>query len=325
MVDKLDPVVAEETDQDSLSTLLAHEKLHGTRERDYSAPRPDYYYFKPSCKYLLVEDATGRNRPVMVKEYAGKDRGWPELHEHFLKFSSSTSDLPPSVEESANLAHDLRERARTLYVEQMPYRDEQPPAPSLKRSNSCNLRNIAVTPLPEAMPYDKASGNSVVLTSNIASTSAANHTPGYVNGMPQLGANRDRAIMQMSKRVQVLKGNARLAAAGKKPSPLGQENRVPESVSRLPLNRRKSTGMEAAPAAAPAREFLSQAQVVSMLRQLRGPTAQTKPSYEERRANRQRVDAGLDQKDQDTASGYCENCRIRYTNLSIVSVLVPPR
>lgn len=316
MLNKLAPVDNEK--HDSLSNLLADEKLNGTRERDFSAPRPDYYYFRPGSKYLLVEDATARHRPVMIKEYT-KDLEWPIIHDQFLRLTTS-SQLPPSVEHSKNLARDLRERAWSLYVENTPFRGEEPPVPTLKRSNS--LREMPVTPLPEELPYhDKASGNSVVITSNIASTSTANMTPNAFagGGGLQLGANKDRAIMQMSKRVQVLKGNARLAASVSQASKRRGEHEVehphragsPERVS-----RRRSTGTET-PAPAATKEFLSQPQVVNMLRQLRAPTTQTKPSYDERVRNREHVDAGYKRKDQDTASGYCENCRVRYNDLSV--------
>ena len=71
------------------------------------------------------------------------------------------------------------------------------------------------------MPYQAASGNSVVLTSNIASTSNArstlgiNLTPNGI-GMSGIAQGKDRRIMQMSKRVQLLKGQtaAKLSAAG---------------------------------------------------------------------------------------------------------------
>ena len=113
MLNKLAPVDNEK--HDSLSNLLADEKLNGTRERDLSAPRPDYYYFRPGSKYLLVEDATARHRPVMIKEYT-KELEWPIIHDQFLRLTTS-SQLPPSVEHSKNLVRDLRERAWSLYVE----------------------------------------------------------------------------------------------------------------------------------------------------------------------------------------------------------------
>lgn len=311
MLDQLAPVG--NAAGDSLSHLLADEKIHGTRERDFSAPRPDFYYFKPGSKFLLIEDATGRNRPVMVKEYNSKDhKDWPCVHEHFLRLTSS-SCLPTSAR-SDNIVKDLRERALSLYVDRVPFRGEEPPQPALKRSQS--LRDLSLTPsLPEAEPYLKASGNSVVITSAIASTSTANTTPGtFVGGVPQLGANKDRAIMQMSKRVQVLKGNARLAASSKKLA-VGVENRDPNEAGPSTLRRRKSTGMDAP--APPVKEFLSQNQVVAMLKQLKAPTTMAKPSYDERLRNREHVDAGYKRKDQDTASGYCENCRVRYQDLSL--------
>ncbi|TXT15995.1 hypothetical protein VHUM_00498 [Vanrija humicola] len=311
MLDQLAPVG--NATGDSLSHLLADEKLHGTRERDFSAPRPDYYYFKPGSKFLLIEDATGRNRPVMVKEYNSKDhKDWPCIHEHFLRLTSS-SCLPTSAR-SDNIVKDLRERALSLYVDRVAFRGEEPPHPTIKRSQS--LRDLSLTPsLPEAEPYLKASGNSVVITSAIASTSTANTAPGtFVGGVPQLGANKDRAIMQMSKRVQVLKGNARLAASGKKVAD-GVENRDPNEAGPSTLRRRKSTGMDAP--TPPVKEFLSQNQVVAMLKQLKAPTTMAKPSYDERVRNREHVDAGYKRKDQDTASGYCENCRVRYQDLSL--------
>ncbi|WOO76811.1 Sporulation-specific protein 6 [Vanrija pseudolonga] len=311
MLDQLAPVG--NAAGDSLSHLLADEKIHGTRERDFSAPRPDFYYFKPGSKFLLIEDATGRNRPVMVKEYNSKDhKEWPCVHEHFLRLTSS-SCLPTSAR-SDNIVKDLRERALSLYVDRVPFRGEEPPQPALKRSQS--LRDLSLTSsLPEAEPYLKASGNSVVITSAIASTSTANTTPGtFVGGVPQLGANKDRAIMQMSKRVQVLKGNARLAASSKKLAG-GVENRDPNEAGPSTLRRRKSTGMDAP--TPPVKEFLSQNQVVAMLKQLKAPTTMAKPSYDERVRNRELVDTGYKRKDQDTASGYCENCRVRYQDLSL--------
>ena len=323
MLDKLAPLDNDTTN--SLSHLLADEKVNGTRERDLSAPRPDYYYFKPGNRYLLVEDATGRNRPVMVKEYPGKERGWPVLHEHFLRLTSS-SQAPPSVKDSKNLAKELRARAIALYVDQVPYRGEMPPAPELKPRSKAG-DDIPLTPVSVSeLPYVKASGNSVVITSAIASTSTANLTPNaFVGGVPQLGANKDRAIMQLSKRVQVLKGNARLAATASAKKAGDIENRAPESTpsggggnNQRDVARRRSTGFDA-PAPAAQKEFLTQAQVIAMLKQLRAPNNLVKPTFEERVKNHEEVEAGYKRKDQDTASGYCENCRIRYTDLSVVS------
>lgn len=284
--------------------MLAEEKLHGTRERDQSAPRPDYYYFRPGSKYVLIEDATGRNRTVMVKEYTAKEQGWPVLHEQFLRLTSSCS-LPRSIKSVDHLHRDLRARAMALYVNHESYNGEEPPAPSLKRSSS--MRDFSIAPMPEELPYVKASGNSVVLTSNIASTSTANNNPTPGGGLVQHPVGK-RGSLQVSKRVEVLKRNMPASR--------------PDSVARLPgLGRRKSmTDTTTGSSFIASKEFLSQAQVVAMLRQIRAPTNMTKPTYDERVANREMVDAGHKRKEQDTASGYCENCRIRYTDLSVVSV-----
>ncbi|WVQ96551.1 hypothetical protein IAU59_003656 [Kwoniella sp. CBS 9459] len=301
----------ENSNKDSLSTLLEDEKLHGTRERDFSAPRPDYYYFKPGNKYLLVEDATGKHRTVLVKEYSHNSKEgpeWPILYDGFLRVSSSMQSTVP--------VEKVRERAWSLYVDREPFEGEQPPN-CIKRSTS--LRAFPSTPrLPEAQPYHEASGNSVVLTSTTASTSTAG-TPlfGGFNGVPGLGANKDRAIMQMSKRVQVLKGNARLAASMKQQEPESAQrhdhlHQQPLS-DKLPPPRRASTGF----APPPAKTFMTQDQVVKMLQQAREPVHDPSITVQMRMRNREKVDMGLKDREQDTAAGYCENCRLRYSDLSV--------
>ncbi|KAL7420722.1 Cdc7p-Dbf4p kinase complex regulatory subunit [Cryptotrichosporon argae] len=325
---------------DSLSHLLEDERLHGTRERDASAPRPDYYYFRPGNKYVLVEDATARARPIMIKEYAHKDGpDWPVLFENFLR---------PGAASCFHVAPDqIRERAWTLYVDRSPYHHEQPPASSedaanasagggagaVRRSQSLRALSTNLPALvPEAAaPYEAASGNSVVLTSNIASTSTASNTPGAngIGGLHALGAHKDRAIAQMSRRVQVLKGNARRHAPGSlalasSTAPSPADRRAPPAAAAsspawptpaAPAYRRASTGMP--PPAPPVKEFMTQDQVVAMLRLLREPAEHTRPTTEQRRRNREKVDADLKRKEQDTAAGYCENCRLRYTDLSV--------
>ncbi|WWC70978.1 uncharacterized protein I206_104931 [Kwoniella pini CBS 10737] len=296
ILSRISPV--ENSNKDSLSTLLEDEKINGTRERDLTAPRPDYYYFKPGSKYLLIEDATGKHRTIMVKEYAYSQKDgpeWPTLYDGFLRVSSSRqSDVPVGK---------IRERAWNLYVERKPFEGEQPPQ-DLKRSTS--LRAFPTTPkLPEAQPYHHASGNSVTLTSTIASTSTAG-TPvfGAFNALPGLGANKDRAIMQLSKRVQVLKGNARLAAA--------KQEEPAQNMTSLLLNRRASMGQPQ-----PVKTFMTQDQLVKMLQQAREPIHETGITVQMRMRNREKVDMGLKGREQDTAAGYCENCRLRYTDLSV--------
>ena len=298
MLDLLAPV--EVSARDSLSTLLEDERLHGTRERDVNAPRPDYYYFKPGSKHLLVEDATGKHRTIMVKEYnskPGEAAEWPILFETFLRPSSS-SITPVPIDE-------LKARAEALYVDCRPYKGEQPPT-VLRRSTS--MHQFPGTPkLPTARPYQNASGNSVVLTSNIASTSTAHPSPMMQDGVPALGTGKDRAILQMSKRVQVLKGNARLAASKR----LSDEQ---------PLAIARRASMSSTSSQSVQKTFMTQDQVVKMLRQARGPVPDDpNVTAAMRIQNRKNVDAGLRARSQDTGAGYCENCRIKFTDFSAVS------
>ena len=303
MLARLAPV--ETVANDSLRSLLEDERIHGTKERDLTAPRPEYYYFKHGSKYLLIEDATGRHRAVMMKEYhiGQKDgSGWPTLFESFLRPSSSTSAQP---------SDQVRQRAWTLYVERKPFGNEAPPVSDLKRS-PC-LGAIPGTPkLPEALPYQNASGNSVVLTSNIASTSTANHSPALF-GPNNMGGFKDRALLQMNRRVQVLKGNARLAAAKR------QKNEL--DLSGLPSNRPSSSTLSSTMSQAPPpqKSFMTQDQLIKMLQQARAPVHETHVTAEMRIKNREKVDAGLKGREQDVAPGYCENCRLRYNDLSVVS------
>lgn len=305
MLDRICPAqpIVKQT-KESLRTLLEDEKIHGTKERDLTAPRKDFYYFKPGSKFVLVEDATGRHRPIMAKEYfsqSGADTKdaleWPILHQSFMRISGHNQTNIPTKK--------LRDRAWALYVERKAFEGERPPC-ELRRATS--MRNIPGTPkLPQAQPYANASGNSVVITSNIASTSCANPSPfGAHLGIPGLGlgASKDRALAQMSKRVQVLKGNARLAA-------FRRPQTQPDDIFAVP-QRRASTGMPPQQ-----KQFMTQQQVVNMLRQAR-EARHEEVAPEIRAANRAKVDKNAHCKDQDSSAGYCENCRVRFRNLAMV-------
>lgn len=310
ILDRLAPVGQAAVQNNSLSTLLQDEKLHGTRERDANAPRPDWYYFRTGSKYILVEDATSKHRTILVKEYQAPSKSAPEypiLFETFLK--------PAPTAETNVPIKDLRARAWSLYVDQEPWKGE--PLPASVQPATVSLRSIIGTPSgPDLQPYHQASGNSVVITSNIASTSTANYSPAFANnGQPALGANKDRAIMQMSKRVQVLKGNAARSKLG--PS---------KSLTYEPPSRRSSVSVSTGSGATSLqdRTFMTQSQVLAVLRRSREPAvADSMVTIERRIKNRERVEAGTKGvKEQDTASGYCENCRIRYDDLSSVSSIL---
>ncbi|KAJ9103337.1 hypothetical protein QFC19_004435 [Naganishia cerealis] len=218
-----------------LSTLLEDERLHGTRERDSMAKRPDWHYFQEGSNYLLVEDATGESRPLMYKVYDKptpvQTPAWPVLYSTFLKPSRDVLNRSPTTHPD-----QLRERAIALWIKREPYGDEKPPP--LKSTStlfdhtlinkkpvtrSSSLNNIAVSDTPRyhrddsIMPYAAASGNSVILTSNIASTTSQrySHSADFsAHGIPDYG--KDKRIVQMNKRVQLLKGKASAQLAEKK-------------------------------------------------------------------------------------------------------------
>ena len=191
------------------------------------------------------------------------------LFESFLRISSA---------HQTTLSTDqLRERAWSLYVDRVAYQGETPARTGKVRQETPRL--------PEAQPYANASGNSVVITSNIASTSNPSPFTQPMGGK----------VAQISKRVQVLKGNAR---AYRRPQP-DDIFSIPSSV---PLQHKS---------------YMSQDQVIHMLQQARKPKHEH-VACEIRRANREKVDTRVKAKDQDGSAGYCENCRVRFTDLAQV-------
>lgn len=76
----LDPLIPS---QPKLSHLLYDEKVNGTRERDRTAPREDYVYFKGP--YLFVRDISNIYRPIIIKEWPKPPNGkasegeWPQF------------------------------------------------------------------------------------------------------------------------------------------------------------------------------------------------------------------------------------------------------
>ena len=242
----------------------------------------------------------------MTKEYLSNPKDgsieWPVLFESFLR-PSSTNSLPVIVP-------DLRDRAWSLYVDRRPYKGERPP-----ESHFDDFQRQSIhTPEFTDSSYLQASGNSVVITSNIASTSTTGKSPGLLNG-PGLGIHKDRAIMQMSKRIQVLKGNAQTAATRRRHS---------ELLLSSANARASSASATCAPSAPTRKSFVTQEQVIKMLRLVKAPTREVTVPVEARIRNKEKVLAGLKGREQDTAPGYCENCRLRYVDLSAVSPAPEP-
>ncbi|KAL7415421.1 Dfp1/Him1, central region-domain-containing protein [Mrakia frigida] len=229
--------------QSSLSHLLADEKIHGTRERDLTAPRPDYHYFTKGSFFVLCEDATGEYRTVLAKEYdrprGGETPEWPVLHGNFLKASTSAPvkmepvehKLPPlqkkqsttATASASKLPIGLSAKTRLAAVR------ENAAAGDLRRSASLN--NLSKTaklvaeeerllalanegPNDEAgvdRPYIAASGNSVGITSTITSAQSGTGHGGGGNNAAAMKRDQRRVVELPRKVVPVVSGLRGLA------------------------------------------------------------------------------------------------------------------
>lgn len=323
---------AEEAPQrNQLSQLLEDERLYGTRERDAHAPRHDYYYFGKGNHYLLIEDALGLHRPVMAKEYERNSKTeaqWPVMYTDFLRVSEAVKTVddgtPPELQ---------REKAWRMYVTRTGWNGQVAPAPyaadadgnlrrssslqSLHRRTSGRLSPNDVLPTPP--PYQAASGNSVALTSNINST--CNGRTSLESGLGAFAQNKDMRVMQMSKRVQVLKGNAsaRMAAGMSTKLKLGTANRLEGADDELEVYDRPATPQPVTEIK-PDRRFKSQKEVIALLRLSRQPAPCPQDvTIEERIEEHNRAWDAKDASFLATKSGYCENCRVKFESIEEVS------
>lgn len=330
-----------------LTFLLEDEKINGTRERDATAPRADYYYFAPDSVHLLIEDAAGEHRPIMAKQYEKPRAGssgdpWPVLHESFLR---------PSEASKANRipAFEQRDRVWTLYVRQAEWGAEFAPLRSEdEMSDEDAPRNLDVPGVCDnrtadtALPYQAASGNSVVLTSNIASTTSNTRSGGINSGTPNglnfgglLSGSRDRRLVQMSKRVQLLKAKADpavLAAERKKQALL--DTVADECPAEADWDEELEAGEEEASVFAPPEPEVPRMTAfddtgneygdlyddlrLKCLRVLQNAKAPLAVPPEYRRALRKmRAGVSVAGTTRESKGGYCENCRIKFDDFEV--------
>jgi regulatory subunit for Cdc7p protein kinase len=275
----------------SLPFLLRAEALSGiTHERDPQVLRPDFTYFAPRNHYLLVEDASGEHKTLISKEYERPRRGeaytYPILHggvEGRGAFSSRDQTIPPLPPGTAHPPIPIAVHE----PETMP-----PPAP-LSRQPSNGASGLAVNSLrkvtmmnqfakkqqaqeapeaasakDEAHGFLAASGNSQIITSNIASM-----TSGAV--LPTNIARQDNRLAILDRRQIVTNQSAVAGARVGLGVPMIKSKPV---VLTKPIRKTKS----------------------KTLGGLRNPNPN--PPYEADKP------------------GYCENCRLRYTNFRDVSL-----
>jgi len=185
-----------------LSQMLHQEKLHGTLERDPSALRSDFYYFGKNTYHLLVTDATGEHRPVVIAEFdrtaheaSGRPPPWPVLH--------------GGVEGRSLFAPvDARERERQARG------TERPRCQTLRRIASLNGASLQRAANEQAQggapassaapgtPALMASDNSLALASTVASTtSTAPTTALNSQAGATAGGLQDKRVAELNRRV----------------------------------------------------------------------------------------------------------------------------
>ena len=200
----------------SLPTLLHQEKTSGvTTERDPQVLRPDFHYFPPTSRYVLSEDTTGEHRTILFREWAkprkNEDPEWPVMYggaDGRCAFTKTEHAVPMPKTRPAALANQALLR-RAISGNQLYKRGAATLAPAAAVDDSGAGESGFLPPAPPAhtyySTYQAASGNSVVITSNIASTTSA-APPGAYGHMA--GGPMDKRIVDLNRRATVLSSGA---------------------------------------------------------------------------------------------------------------------
>ncbi|QRV79339.1 regulatory subunit for Cdc7p protein kinase [Ceratobasidium sp. AG-Ba] len=166
--------------QPTLEHLLASERIHGTHERDPNARRADYTYFPPNSYVLLVEDLTGTHATIAHRDFGtkpvgGARPGYPICHAH-PDTRGPFCEPPKEVKRgrgrergeggggggglrrAASMSH--MRRATIGGVARDPEHEQE-----VDEELEADLE-------PDRAEYVAASGNSVAITSNVASTTS---------------------------------------------------------------------------------------------------------------------------------------------------------
>ncbi len=195
--------------QQDLSQMLEKEKVYGTTERDPATARPTFHYFDKSAFFVMVEDATLEHRPIMCTEYEYTRENrqqhmpppWPVVYGQTPGRCPFTY-YPPKKSLARDDDGDSQSAARPSAQQ------------SLRRAVSLNnmvRSNLgpAFRPQPAAIrtndqrqnEYPMASGNSVSITSNIASTTSnifTDQQSGATVGLP-----RNRRVAELNRRMHM--------------------------------------------------------------------------------------------------------------------------
>lgn len=306
------------TKQD-LSQMLEKEKVLGTFERDPATARSSWHYFEKSAFYVLVEDATLEHRPIMnVKyKYTREQKGQGSLPPWPVIYGQTPGRCPFSYYPPRRTTHKQEDG-----------KGQSAPRPlaqqSLRRAVSLNnmARPILGPPFrPQIVPmctndtrrqeYPMASGNSVSITSNIASTTSTIFTDqqnGATVGLPQ-----NRRVAELNRRMHTSNALVR---------PPRALNASPASVmtgsAASGLGVRRDGGSSKAGSPALQRGNAEQGATVRRMLGLED---------NERRAEVSAVGVGGGLQRSLSASavnrpasakkaGYCENCRVKYDDFT---------
>lgn len=311
---KLSPRDLEAPTKQDLSQMLEKEKVYGTSERDPATARSTFHYFDKSACYVLVEDATLEHRPIMCLEftYTREERinreppPWPVVYGQTPGRCPFTY-YPPK-------RSPVREENGDSQIASRP-----PAQQSLRRAVSLNnmvRSNLGLAFRPQVAPirtndqkqneYLMASGNSVSITSNIASTTSnifTDNQTGATVGLPQ-----NRRVAELNRRMHMsnapnratrtLNASPASALAGSVGSGLGI--------------RRKGNGPIVGSSAVP-RGAADQGATVRRMLGLEDRSG--KPSVGG--GIQRSISTGAINRPASTKRpGYCENCRVKYDDFT---------
>ncbi|QRW21329.1 regulatory subunit for Cdc7p protein kinase [Rhizoctonia solani] len=161
--------------QPTLEHLLATERIHGTHERDPTARRPDYTYFPRNSYVLLVEDLTGVHATVATRDFGpkpvgGAKPGWPVCYAHPDARGPFEPPKPDRKERGRERERDptvVSRLRRTASMSQLRGKRLVAMGDELEQE-----QEIEEDPDADQPGYIAASGNSVAITSNVASTTS---------------------------------------------------------------------------------------------------------------------------------------------------------
>ncbi|PWZ02630.1 hypothetical protein BCV70DRAFT_3501 [Testicularia cyperi] len=305
---------AQSAEKQDLSQMLEKEKVYGTLERDPNAARLNFHYFPKGTYYLLVEDATMEHRPIMIHEVTyGRDQSergesppWPVVY-------GQAEGRCPFVR------HEPRNRDRTPDEDEAPQLQRREPQQSMRRVVSLNnmARNSGISQAflrtPSSMhpgrgrqEYPLASGNSVSITSNIASTTStafAEHHAGMTVDLPQ-----NRRVAELNRRMhtpyaaqhgRTLHASPASVLAGSAGSGLGIHREGGSSI--VPVSRSP----------------VPQPEQGATVRRMLGLTRPEVQAELERPGMRRSVSTGTVARPALALKpGYCENCRVKYDDFN---------